>query len=60
MLWLLVITPTQIYSGKKKQAEQKEVKDALLEERKNTEKCNVGAKACIQGDKIFKEKTDGK
>ena len=50
VLWLLVVSLTQIYHGKE-QVGQRETQRGQLEEQKNTRKCNIGAKSCAQGDK---------
>lgn len=45
VMWLLVITLTQLYKVKE-QAEQKEIPNVQFEERGGTRKFHVGAKAC--------------
>ena len=54
VMWLLVVTLTQIYN-EKKQAEQEKLQNVFSEEKRNTGKCNR-AKFCTEGDKQFKEK----
>lgn len=55
VLWLLVVSLTQIYS-REEQAGQRETQRGQLEERKNARKCNIGAKSCAQGDKNCKKR----
>lgn len=56
VVWLLVITPPQIYN-EKEQAGQEKPK-MQYEEKRSSREYSVGAKSSVHGDKKLKEKLD--
>lgn len=57
IIWLLVSTLAQV-CNEKEQVGQKEIQNVQFVGKKNTRRCNVGAKSCAKGDKKFKERPD--
>lgn len=57
IIWLLVSILAQV-CNEREQVGQREVQNVQFVEKKNTRRCNIGAKSHAKGDKKFKETPD--